>query len=266
MLRVIVNGAYGRMGREVMKAVWNSEDMELVGAADSVGAGTDIGTLIEAPNTGITLENNLEEMLRRLRPDVAVDFTTPHVVYQNSMTLIKNGVRPVIGTTGMSAEQIQEVIDLSQKLEIGGVIAPNFAIGAVLMIKFATEAARHMPNVEIIELHHDQKIDAPSGTAIKTAEAICAQRGDFQQGLATEFENITGARGGKFNGGIRIHSVRLPGLVAHQEVIFGGLGQTLTIRHDSINRESFMPGVLLGIRKAMHLERVVYGLDNLLFD
>ncbi|MDD4168936.1 MAG: 4-hydroxy-tetrahydrodipicolinate reductase [Desulfotomaculaceae bacterium] len=266
MLRVIVNGAYGRMGCEVMKAVWNSGDMELVGAVDSAGTGTDIGTLIGVAHTGIILENNLEEMLRRLRPDVAVDFTTPHVVYQNCITCIKCGVRPVVGTTGMSSGQIQEVINLSQELGVGGLIAPNFAIGALLMIKFATEAARHMPNVEIIELHHDQKIDAPSGTAIKTAEAICEQRGDFQQGLATQFENITGARGGKFNGGIRIHSVRLPGLVAHQEVIFGGLGQTLTIKHDSINRESFMPGVLLGIRKAMHLERVVYGLDKLLFD
>ncbi|MDD3653092.1 MAG: 4-hydroxy-tetrahydrodipicolinate reductase [Desulfotomaculaceae bacterium] len=266
MLRVIVNGAFGRMGREVMKAVWNSEDMELVGAVDSVGVGTEIGTLIDTTDCRIFLENNLEETLTRLRPDVAVDFTTPRVVFQNSMTIIKNGVHPVIGTTGMSSTQIQELIDLSQRLEIGGVIAPNFAIGAVLMIKFATEAARFMPNVEIIELHHDQKIDAPSGTSIKTAEAICEQRGDFQQGLATEYENINGARGGKFNGGIRIHSVRLPGLVAHQEVIFGGLGQTLTIRHDSINRESFMPGVLLGIRKAMHLERVVYGLDKLLFD
>ncbi|OPX86244.1 MAG: 4-hydroxy-tetrahydrodipicolinate reductase [Pelotomaculum sp. PtaB.Bin104] len=266
MLRIVVSGAYGRMGREVMKAVWKSEDMELVGAVDSAGAGIDAGTLFEAGEIGVLLENNLAEALQRWRPDVAVDFTTPHAVYQNTITCLKCGVRPVVGTTGMDAGQIQEIIDLSEKAGLGGLIAPNFAIGAVLMIKFAAEAARHMPHVEIIELHHDQKIDAPSGTSIKTAEAISEQRGDFQQGLANEVEKITGARGGEFGGGIRIHSVRLPGLVAHQEVIFGGLGQTLTIRHDSFNRESFMPGVLVGVRKAMHLERVVYGLEKLLFD
>jgi dihydrodipicolinate reductase (EC 1.3.1.26) len=146
------------------------------------------------------------------------------------------------------------------------VIAPNFAIGALLMINFAARAARFFPHVEIIELHHDQKLDAPSGTALKTAEAVLKQRGDFQQGLPIEVEKLSGARGGRFDGGIRLHSVRLPGLVAHQEVIFGGLGQTLTIRHDSNSRESFMPGVLMAIRKVMHLEEVVYGLENLIFE
>ncbi|OPY59100.1 MAG: 4-hydroxy-tetrahydrodipicolinate reductase [Pelotomaculum sp. PtaU1.Bin035] len=266
MLRVVVAGAYGRMGREVVKAIWNTDDLELVGAADSKREGVDIGSLIEAGNTGMVIDKDIEELLVRVRPDVAVDFTAPQAVYHNTITCLNHGVRPVVGTTGMNPGQIQEIIDLSRKLGIGGLVAPNFAIGALLMIKFATEAARHLPHVEIIELHHDQKLDAPSGTAIKTAEAIIEQRGDFQQGLATETENIAGVRGGKLSGGVRIHSVRLPGLVAHQEVVFGGLGQTLTIRHDSITRESFMPGVLLGIRKVIHLERVVYGLDKLLFD
>jgi len=266
LLRVVVTGAYGRMGREVIKAVWNTEDLELVGAVDSRGEEVDVGSLIEAGETGIIIEKDLEVLLNRIRPDVAVDFTVPQAVYQNTMTCLNHGVRPVVGTTGMDSGQIQEIINLSQKLGIGGLIAPNFAIGAVLMIKFAAEAARHLPHVEIVELHHDQKLDAPSGTAIKTAEAIIEQRGDFQQGLPAESENIAGVRGGKLSGGIRIHSVRLPGLVAHQEVIFGGLGQTLTIRHDSITRESFMPGVLLAIRKVVQLERVVYGLDKLLFD
>jgi len=264
--RIVVAGAYGRMGREVVKAVWNTDDLELIGAADSRGEGVDVGSLIEAGEIGISIEKDLEELLVRTRPDVAVDFTTPQAVYRNVMTCLNHGVRPVVGTTGLNQKQIEEVINLSQKLGIGGLIAPNFAIGAILMMKFAAEAVRHFPHVEIIELHHDQKIDAPSGTSIKTAEAIIEQRGDIEQGLVTEIENIAGARGGKFTGGIRIHSVRLPGLVAHQEVIFGGLGQTLTIRHDSITRESFMPGVLLAIRKVVHLERVVYGLDKLLFD
>lgn len=267
MIRVLVTGAYGRMGREVVKTIWNAGDMELVGAVDGQGEGVDVGSLIDAGKVGILVEKDLKEVLVRTRPDVAVDFTGPQSVYRNALTILEHRVRPVVGTTGMSSEQIKEIIERSEKFGVGGLIAPNFAIGALLMIRFAAEAVRHFPHVEIIELHHDQKLDAPSGTAIKTAEAIVEQRGDeFHQGLATEIEKLTGARGGEFTGGIRIHSVRLPGLVAHQEVIFGGLGQTLTIRHDSITRESFMPGVLLGIRKAMQLEKVVYGLDKLLFE
>ena len=267
MIKVIVTGAYGKMGREVVKAVLQAEDIEIAGAVDGVGEGTDVGSLVEAGSTGILIEKDLEEVLRRVRPDVAVDFTNPHSVYNNALLYIKHRVRPVIGTTGLSPEQINDIVVNSEKLVVGGLIAPNVAIGALLMMKFAAEAARYLPHVEIIELHHDQKLDAPSGTAIKTAEAIMEQRDpEFQQGSAVEVEKLAGARGGEFAGGIRIHSVRLPGLVAHQEVIFGGLGETLTIRHDSINRESFMPGVLLGIRKVMRLERVVYGLDRLIFE
>lgn len=267
MIKVVVTGAYGKMGREVVKSVLRSDDMELVGAVDGFGEGTDAGLLAEAGSIGIIIEKDLEEVLNRLRPDVAVDFTNPHSVYNNAMSYLKHRVRPVIGTTGLSPEQINDIVEYSEKLGIGGLIAPNVAIGALLMMKFAAEASRHLPHVEIIELHHNQKLDAPSGTAIKTAEAIMEQRGTkIQQGAAAEVERLAGARGGEFDGGIRIHSVRLPGLVAHQEVIFGGFGETLTIRHDSISRESFMPGVLLGIRKVMRLERVVYGLDRLLFE
>jgi 4-hydroxy-tetrahydrodipicolinate reductase len=267
MIKVIVTGAYGKMGREVVKSVLRTEDIELVGAVDAVGEGTDVGALAEAGSAGIVIEKDLEEVLTRVRPDVAVDFTGPHSVYNNAMLYLKQRVRPVIGTTGLSQEQINDIVAYSENLEVGGLIAPNVAIGALLMMKFAAEASRHFPHVEIVELHHDQKLDAPSGTAIKTAEAIIEQRGtEIRQGSAMEVERLAGARGGEFAGGIRIHSVRLPGLVAHQEVIFGGLGQTLTIRHDSITRESFMPGVLLGIRKVMRLERVVYGLDRLLFE
>ncbi|NPV72229.1 MAG: 4-hydroxy-tetrahydrodipicolinate reductase [Pelotomaculum sp.] len=267
MIRVVVSGAYGRMGREVVKAVCKTEDMELVGAADKKGEGLDAGSVAEAGITGIIIENDLEKVLARTRPDVAVDFTGPQAAYHNAISCINHRVRPVVGTTGMNPDQIQKIIELSETAGIGGLIAPNFAIGALLMMKFAAEAARHFPNVEIIELHHDQKLDAPSGTAIKTAEVIMEQReGKSFQEPVSEYEKIPGARGGEFEGGIRIHSVRLPGLVAHQEVIFGGLGQTLTIRHDSLSRESFMPGVLLGVRKAMRLEKVVYGLEKIMFE
>lgn len=145
-------------------------------------------------------------------------------------------------------------------------VAPNFALGAVLMMRFAAEAARFFPHVEIIELHHDQKVDAPSGTALKTAEVLAAVRGDARRGMPAEELKLPGVRGGTYDGGIRIHSVRLPGLVAHQEVIFGGTGQTLTIRHDSTSRESFMPGVLLAVRKVVELKGLVHGLDRLLFE
>lgn len=267
MIEVMVTGACGRMGREAARTVWIADDMVLAGAVDSRGEGTDIGQIIECGRTGINIENNLEEFLKIKRPDVAVDFTEPQSVYRNALKYLAYGVRPVIGTTGFDAAQIKEIIDLSEKKGIGGLIAPNFAIGAILMMRYAAEAARFLPDVEIIEMHHDKKIDAPSGTAIKTAEIILERRGDeYQQGLATEIETLPGARGGKYTGGIRIHSVRLPGLVAHQEVILGGLGQTLTIRHDSITRESFMPGVLLAVRRSMHLDKVVYGLDKLLFE
>lgn len=266
MIRVLVTGALGKMGREVCKSVWNSDDLQLVGAVDTRGEEQDVGDLIGAGETGVLVKNNLEEELKLKTPDVLVDFTAPEAAADNVKAALRRGVRPVVGTTGMSSEEIKEIIEMAGRLKIGGVIAPNFAIGAVLMIQFASQAAKYFPHVEIIELHHDQKRDAPSGTALKTAQALLEARGDFQQGLITEVEKLPGARGGRFDGGIRLHSVRLPGLVAHQEVIFGGLGQTLTIRHDSISRESFMPGVLLAVRKAMTLEKVVYGLEKIIFE
>ncbi|MGB9803576.1 MAG: 4-hydroxy-tetrahydrodipicolinate reductase [Desulfofundulus sp.] len=266
MIRVVVSGASGRMGREVLKTVLQAGDMVLVGAVDVRGEGQDVGSLLGVPETGITLQTALERVLVETSPDVMVDFTTPDAVAENIKVALHHGVRPVVGTTGMSTGELQEIRTLAEQLKLGCVIAPNFAIGAVLMMRFAAEAARYLPHVEIIELHHDQKLDAPSGTALKTAELVAAVRGDIRQGLPAEMEKIPGVRGGAFDGGVRIHSVRLPGLVAHQEVIFGGLGQTLSIRHDSISRESFMPGVLLAIRRVMHLEGVVYGLENLLFE
>ena len=265
MIRAVVIGACGRMGREVLKAVWGANDVQLAGAVDVRSEGLDVGEILGVGRTGITVSQNLEEVLAAVKPDVAVDFTGPDSVYNNTIMCLKYRVRPVVGATGMDTGQIQEIVEASAKEQIGGLIAPNFAIGALLMMKFAKEAARYMPCVEIIELHHDKKLDAPSGTAIKTAEMIAEQRAGYE-GAKGSLEKINGVRGGDFGWGIRIHSVRLPGLVAHQEVIFGGTGETLIIRHDSLSRESFMPGVLFGIRKVMELKKVVYGLDKLLFE
>lgn len=254
------------MGREILRAVWNAEDTELVGAVDPYAEGIDIGILMETNEVGIIVRSGLKRTLEELRPDVLIDFTTPESVYKNLCTALDCRVRPVVGTTGMSASQLDDVREMASRLKMGCIVAPNFAIGAVLMMKFAIEAFKYFPHVEIIELHHDRKIDAPSGTAIKTAELINQSRGRFRHGKVSEIEKLAGVRGGKYDDGIRIHSVRLPGLMAHQEVIFGGLGQTLTIRHDSISRESFVPGVLLAVRRVMELDELVFGLENLVFE
>ncbi|ADG82253.1 dihydrodipicolinate reductase [Thermincola potens JR] len=260
---MVVNGACGRMGREVVEAVYREPDMELVGAIDIRNNGFDIGPLVGLEPTGVLVVRNLNKLLQETDVDVVVDFTGPDTVYKNMKTVLENKVNLVVGTTGILPEQLEEIKKIAEAQGLGVLIAPNFAIGAVLMMKFAAQAARYLPHVEIIELHHDQKLDAPSGTALKTAELIQQNRAVFRQGHINEYEKISGVRGGEFEG-MRIHSIRLPGLIAHQEVIFGGLGQTLTIRHDSLNRESFMPGVILSIRKVMDMKGVIYGLENLI--
>ncbi len=266
MIKVVVSGAAGKMGREIMRAVWKAGDTELVGGVDPFAEGIDVGILMETGEVGIAVRSGLKRALDELKPDVLIDFTTPESVYKNVCTALECGVRPVVGTTGMTASQLEDIKETASDRGIGCIVAPNFAIGAVLMMKFASEACKYFPHVEIIELHHDRKIDAPSGTAIKTAEIITQSRGRFRQGKAPEIEKLAGVRGGKFDDGIRIHSVRLPGMMAHQEVIFGGLGQILTIRHDSISRESFVPGVLLAVRRVINLDKMVYGLENIIFN
>ncbi|SQC69780.1 Dihydrodipicolinate reductase [Listeria fleischmannii subsp. fleischmannii] len=187
----------------------------------------------------------------------------PSVAYSNTKQIIQHGARAVVGTTGFTSEQIKELQTLSSEKKVGSLIAPNFAVGAVLMMQFAEKAAEYFPNVEIIELHHDKKLDAPSGTAVKTAEMMAKTREKIKQGANGEVESIQGARGADYEG-MRIHSVRLPGLVAHQEVIFGDVGQGLTIRHDSYDRISFMSGVALAIRKTAEYDTLIYGLENIL--
>jgi len=229
MIKVAVAGAAGRMGQTVCEAVLGADDMELVGRAD--------------PLIGTTLADVLDEA------DVLVDFTTPDTALENALTCVRAGVHVVIGTTGFDPAPLQA--ELRARGESGQaesranvLIAPNFAIGAVLMMRFAGQAAQHMQKAEIIELHHDAKLDAPSGTAKRTAELMAQASGHEEP---------------------PIHSVRLPGLVAHQEVILGDLGQTLTIRHDTINRESFMPGVLVAVRGIGGLPAGLrVGLDGLL--
>jgi 4-hydroxy-tetrahydrodipicolinate reductase len=225
MIRVAVAGAAGRMGETVCAAVEGAEDMELVGRAD--------------PLLGTTLEQVLDAA------EVVVDFTRPDMALKNALACVDAGVHVVLGTTGFDPAPLLDTTAAGERPPANVIIAPNFAIGAVLMMRFAAEAAKHMAKAEIIELHHDGKLDAPSGTAARTAELMAGASG---------------------HGPPPIHSVRLPGLVANQEVILGDVGQTLTIRHDTISRESFMPGVLLAVRRVGDLEQpVLVGLENLLF-
>jgi len=249
-ITVAVSGARGRMGQEVVQAVSEAPDLSLVAQAD--------------------MGDNLADALAQARPVALVDFTVPEAVMGNIETALAHGVVPIVGTTGLSPDDIAQVRDLCRRHKTGALIAPNFAIGAILMMRFAQEAARYLPDAEIIEMHHERKLDAPSGTAAKTAEMIAAGR---RQATPTAlppdaFEKMPGARGAKAAGDVPVHSVRLPGFVASQMVIFGGLGQTLTLRHDSLDRKSFMPGVLLAVRHAPALAanggELVYGLENLL--
>jgi 4-hydroxy-tetrahydrodipicolinate reductase len=270
---VIVVGAAGKMGREVIKAVSQAQDMSLMGAIDKNPdiQGKDAGELaglsepLEVPIT-----NQLEPMLgyiageRQMSPGVMVDFTHPDSVYNNVRSAIAYGIRPVVGTTGLSPEQSQDLADFAEKASTGCLIIPNFSIGMVLLQQAAIAASQYFDNVEIIELHHNQKADAPSGTAIQTAQMLAEMGKTFNQPLVEETEKIPGARGSQAEEGIRIHSIRLPGLIAHQEVIFGASGQIYTLRHDTSDRSCYMPGVLLAIRKVLQLKSLVYGLEKIL--
>jgi len=267
---VVVNGAAGKMGREVVKAVSQASDMNLVGAIDRNPAviGQDAGELAGCGTLEIPITNEFEPMLAMAAQErqlgVMVDFTHPDGVYDNARSAIAYGVRPVIGTTGMSPAQLNNLAEFADKASTGCLIIPNFSIGMVLLQQAAIQASRHFDHVEIIELHHNQKADAPSGTALQTAQLLAEMGKTYNPPSVKETEKLPGARGAQADENIRIHSVRLPGLIAHQEVIFGAAGQIYTLRHDTSDRACYMPGVLLAIRKVLELKTLVYGLEKLL--
>lgn len=265
MIRVAVIGAAGRMGAEVCRAVDGADDLALVAAVDPSGAGRALSE-VAGIDTDLTIAGELDA-LTAADVEVAVDFTHPDVVRDNLAWLLDHDIHAVVGTTGLAPEDVDDLRARAQGADANALLAPNFAIGAVLMMEFAARAAQHMPHVEIIELHHDNKADAPSGTALRTVDLIAEARreagGDVPEPIGGD-ERHPGARGSNEQG-VVVHSVRLPGLVAHQEVLLGGLGQTLSIRHDSIDRTSFMPGVLLAVRAVGDLdEALVVGLEHLL--
>jgi 4-hydroxy-tetrahydrodipicolinate reductase len=253
-LRIVVSGS-GKMGRQVAAAVAAEPGMASVAYVD--------GLATSAVLDGLPVYADAARCVAETRPNVIIDFTNAAWTPKLAEAAVPAGVRLVIGTTGLSNEFMRWLERETASRKVGAVVASNFAVGAVLMMHFARQAARFFDNAEIIELHHDQKVDSPSGTAKTTAELMRAARDTPFTHPESERETIPGARGAE-SGGIAIHSVRLPGLVAHQEVIFGGLGQTLTIRHDTTGRDSFMPGVLAATRAVMALDHLVVGLDRLM--
>lgn len=262
-IKIIIAGARGRMGSEAVKLVMNSEQFELVAAVDHKYDGITLGDLDGFPGVDVPVFSNIEQCFQAQPADVLIDLTTPEVGMHHTRTALQYGIRPVVGTTGFTPDDLAELRSLCNEKQLGCIIAPNFAIGAVLMMKFSQMAAKYFQDIEIIELHHDQKLDAPSGTAVKTAEMMKEVRNSKQQGHPNEKETMDGARGADFDG-MRIHSVRLPGLIAHQQVLFGAEGQTLTIRHDSYHRSSFMSGVKLAVQTVMQIDSLVYGLENII--
>lgn len=257
MIRVGVVGATGRMGREVCRAVATDPDLSLVAAVSHSAAGSTLNKAIglDAPAGGVVLRQRLDEIVDA-GVEVLVDFTAAAHAPDHVAWAIANGVHVVVGTTGFPID------DSWGDAPVGVIVAPNFAIGAVLLMRFAEQAARHLPSAEVIELHHDRKTDAPSGTALLTARRIAAARASVPEPPVGDLA-YPGARGADVEG-VRVHSVRLPGLIAHEEVVFGGRGQTLTLRHDSTDRTSFMPGVLVAIKAAPSRLGLTVGLDDLL--
>ena len=271
---VVVAGALGRMGAEVIRAVIGSEDCSLVGAVDNTPGkeGADVGLELGLGELEVAVTADFEGCLCAVSQSVRdsgqaavlVDFTHPSVVYANTRAAIAYGVHPVIGTTGLSPEQLKDLQSFSEKASVGGAVIPNFSVGMVLLQQAAAAAARFYDHAELTELHHNRKADAPSGTCIKTAELMEELGKSFNAPEVDEHESLQGSRGGERPSGLRLHSLRLPGLVAHQEVMFGAPGETYTLRHDTIDRAAYMPGVLLCVRKVRQLSGLVYGLERLI--
>ena len=242
-VRVIVNGVNGKMGHLAKMTIEACPEFELV--------------------AGLSKQDNLRQTIVDTRAEIVIDLTRADCVYDNSVAIIESGAHPIIGTSGLLDDQIDRLKTLDQAQQLGGIIVPNFSIAAVLMMRFASLAAQYFPCVEIVEAHHPQKYDAPSGTAMKTADMIAKTRKNISPQENTHHELLLGARGAHYQG-IQIHSLRLPGVLAQQQVMFGSTGETLTITHDSIDRACYMPGMILCCQKVKQLNTLYYGLDTLL--
>lgn len=258
-IKVVIHGALGRMGREVINALCHEPEMQVVGAVE-LQVAEDYLPLPDSSGA-VPFSSNLDYILTSCQPDVLVDFTIAQATMPAVRIATNQGVNLVIGTTGLTANELIEIDRLSIAHQVGAVVAPNFALGAVVMMHLAKVAAKYFDYAEIIELHHHLKADSPSGTALSTAKAMAEAKG--KPFYIPEQRQTSNSRGEQAEG-VAIHSVRLPGLMAHQEVILGGPGQTLSIRHDTISRECYMPGVILAIKEVVKHKGLIYGLDALL--
>ncbi|MEI6520841.1 MAG: 4-hydroxy-tetrahydrodipicolinate reductase [bacterium] len=261
-LKVLVVGACGKMGREVVKAITAADGMSVVAAVDAANVGADAGDIAGISLLGVKISADLASAIKLSGAEIMVDFTRPDVIMSNLRIAVPLKIASVVGTTGITAENKAELEKLTEESGSPVFIAPNFAIGAVLMMEFAKKAVKYFDYAEVIEYHHEKKLDAPSGTALRTAEMM-------KDVVTGRLENSANKEHGEESrgmavGNIRVHAIRMPGYVANQEVIFGGLGQTLTIKHDTINRESFMPGVVIAVNKVKSLTGVVVGLENIM--
>ncbi|MCD6310298.1 MAG: 4-hydroxy-tetrahydrodipicolinate reductase [Candidatus Eremiobacteraeota bacterium] len=263
-IRVLISGIAGRMGRVLSRTIISRHDIILVAGFDINSVGIDIGILAGMGQYGLSVSDDLRYLLEKYDPDVMVDFTRADAAYDNLKEALNFGVGCVVGTTGIPAEKLEELGELARQQDTCLFFAPNFSPGAVLMMEFARLASPHFSWAEIIEQHHENKLDSPSGTALRTAEIMRKEKGRDFQHVRPENEKLKGTRGGE-TWGIHIHSIRMPGRLAHQEVILGGMGETLIIRHDTIDRTCFMPGVLMAIRAVPGLKGLQVGLDKLLF-
>lgn len=262
IIRVCLVGAAGKMGQETARALAQATGIEVVSAVDRAHPGESLRAIAGPRAPELVIQDKVGAALDADEAHVLVDFTQPGAAANHAESALKRGVAPVIGTSGLSAQDLREMAQAAAENQTPAMVVPNFAIGGVLMMRLAQQAAKWLPEVEIVEMHHDQKLDAPSGTAARTAELIASARQEAPR-RAEELVKVEGVRGGSV-AGIPVHSVRLKGLVAHQMVMFGGQGETLTIRHDSLDRTSFMPGVILAVREVWNRTGLTIGLDDLL--
>lgn len=260
-IAVLLHGVLGKMGREATVAVCRDPELELVGGVDI--AATQKQITLPDGSKKVPLSSDLNSLLEVCRPKVLLDFTIAEAAMSAARIVLKRGINIVVGTTGLSEDNLKEIAQLSEANEVGAVVSPNFTIGAAVLLNAVKAAAKFFDYVDIIEMHHHEKADAPSGTALATAKAMLQSRGRPFLYSKTKKEMLSGTRGGEVDG-VTIHSVRLPGFVASQEVVFGGQGQTLSIRHDTIGRECYMPGVILAIKEVVKRQGLIFGLDTLL--
>ncbi len=265
--KVAIGGINGRMGRAITKLLLDSDEFEIVGALGKAGAdyiGSDLGQLIGIKAIGIKISASFEELLKSCKPDIIIENSVAEESLATAKKALESGIRSVIGTSGLPESDVNVLSELARKHKTGALQIPNFSIGAVLMMEFARQAGAYFENVEIVEMHHTKKLDSPSGTAMHTVKKLANARSEYNHKEVDDHEILEGSRGGLGQSGVRVHSLRLPGLISHQEVIFGAQGELLTVRHDSFNMDCFLMGIMLSLKFVSTIDHLEVGLDKVL--